>query len=158
MAKFGSFSINADGWLPLRSFEGLSSSLLRWLVISDNLSVRVLLLRSSVIHGFVTEPWYSRHVLFSHKRACWSVVFGSRHSGFRHSCSTFCLIVWVCGLEFARPHALLCVLLCCTQFVFFIGCVHSCYILCCVARSLGIHWMHVVMSCVNEHVAYKYSH
>ncbi len=30
--------------------------------------VRVLSLRSSIIHGFVTEPWYSRHVLFSHER------------------------------------------------------------------------------------------
>ncbi len=76
-------------------------------------------------------------------------------SGFGHSRSTFCLFVWVCGLEFARPHALLstCVLLCCTQFVFFfIGCVHSCYILCCVAHSLCISLavcFHVVMSCVN---------
>ncbi len=41
-------------------------------------------------------------------------------SGFGHSRSTFCLFVEVCGLEFARPHALLsmCVLWCCTQFVF----------------------------------------
>ncbi len=45
-------------------------------------SVRVLSLRSSVIHGFVTEPWHSRHVLFSCERLvlCWSMVFGSRHS------------------------------------------------------------------------------
>ncbi len=35
--------------------------------------------------------------------------------GFGHSRSTFCLFVWVC--------------------------VHSCYILCCVARSLCIHWL-----------------
>ncbi len=35
--------------------------------------VRVLSLRSSVIHGFVTEPWYSRHVLFSFERVCSSV-------------------------------------------------------------------------------------
>ncbi len=28
-------------------------------------------------------------------------------SGFGHLRSTFCLFVWVCGLEFARPHALL---------------------------------------------------
>ncbi len=42
-------------------------------------------------------------------------------SGFVHSRSTFCLFVRVCSLEFARPHALLstCVLLCCTQFVFY---------------------------------------
>ncbi len=83
-------------------------------------------------------------------------------SRFGHSRSTFCLFVGVCGLEFARPHALLstCVLLCfacsscfsrlrafmlylvlCgTQLVYFIGCVLSCcHVLC-------------------EHVAYEFSH
>ncbi len=31
----------------------------------------------------------------------------------------------------------------------FIGCVHSCYVLCCVVRSLGIHWLHAFMlSCL----------
>ncbi len=30
--------------------------------------VRVLSLRSGVIHGFVTEPWHSHHVLFSRER------------------------------------------------------------------------------------------
>ncbi len=39
MAKFDSFSIIADGWLPLRSSEGLSSSLLMCSVISDHLRV-----------------------------------------------------------------------------------------------------------------------
>ncbi len=39
MVKFGLFSIIADGWLPLRSSEGLSSSLLRCSVISDHLRV-----------------------------------------------------------------------------------------------------------------------
>ncbi len=60
-------------------------------------SVRVLSLRSSVIHGFVTEPWFSRYVRVSCERAassvlkpcalssacldsCWSVVFRSWHS------------------------------------------------------------------------------
>ncbi len=62
-------------------------------------------------------------------------------SGFGHSRSTFCLFVGVCGLEFARPHTLLstCVLLCCTQFVIFIGCLLSC--------------CHVL----SEHVAYEFS-
>ncbi len=65
----------------------------------------------------------------------------------------FSVIVWVCGLEFPRPHALLstCVLLCCTQFVFLsAACIHV--ISCAVARSLCISWtvcFHVVMSCVN---------
>ncbi len=59
----------------------------------------------------------------------------------------FSVIVWVRGLEFARHRALLstCVLLLHAVRVS-IGCVHLCYILCCVARSLYIH---VVMSCVN---------
>ncbi len=74
-------------------------------------------------------------------------------SGLGHSRSTLCLFVGVCGLEFARPHALLstCVLLLHAVRVF-IGCVHSCYILYCVARSLCISLaacFHVVMSCVN---------
>ncbi len=31
----------------------------------------------------------------------------------------------------------------------FIGCVHSCYILCCVARSLSINWLCAFMlSCL----------
>ncbi len=38
------------------------------------LPVRVLSLRASVIHGFVTEPWHSRHVLFSRERAASSVL------------------------------------------------------------------------------------
>ncbi len=73
-------------------------------------------------------------------------------SGFGHSCSTFCLFVGVCSLEFARPHALLstCDLLLHAVHVF-IGCMHSCYILCCVACRLCISLaacFHVVMSCV----------
>ncbi len=87
----------------------------------------------------VTEPWNSRHVLFlcectassvlepcTLSSSCWSVVLGSSctrvlsfglMSRFGHSRSMFCLLVWVCGLEFARPRALLstCVLWCCTQ-------------------------------------------
>ncbi len=70
-------------------------------------------------------------------------------SGFAHSRSMLCLIVGACGLEFAQPCALLstcvmfcvvarsscfyrlrafmlCIVLCGTQLVFFIGCVLSC--------------------------------
>ncbi len=56
-------------------------------------------------------------------------------SGFRHLRSTFCLIVLVCGLEFARSSVHVCFVVLHTVRVF-IGCVHSCYVLCCVARSL----------------------
>ncbi len=75
-------------------------------------------------------------------------------SGFVHSCSAFCLIVWVCGREFAPPRALLftSVVFCIAHSSCFIGCVHSCYVWCCVARSLCISLaacFHVVMSCVN---------
>ncbi len=38
------------------------------------LIVRVLSLRSRVIHGFVTEPWYSRHVWVLCERAASSVL------------------------------------------------------------------------------------
>ncbi len=94
--------------------------------------VRVLSLRSSVIHGFVTEPWHSLHVLFLCECAvssvleprtllsaclvlCWSVVFGSRHSclEFRFRVGVRTLALHVLShcvsvrLEFARPRALL---------------------------------------------------
>ncbi len=62
----------------------------------------------------------------------------------------FSVIVWVRGLEFARHRALLstCVLLLHAVRVS-IGCVHLCYILCCVARSLYIHWLRAfVLSCL----------
>ncbi len=124
--------------------------------------------------GFMTEPWHSRHVLFSCELEpcalssaclvlCWSVVFGSRHSclefcfvsGFGHSCSMFCLVLWACGLKFTRPRPLLstCVVFCVVaRSSCFIGCVRLCYVLCCVVRSLCFSWaacFHVVMSCVN---------
>ena len=94
--------------------------------------VRVLSLLSSVIHGFVTEPWHSRHVIvlmwvrgFETARAVCSrlrVLFhvgawGSdpgTHvllsfgflSGTGHSRSMFCLVVGVCGLQcFVLLHA-----------------------------------------------------
>ncbi len=73
-------------------------------------------------------------------------------SGFGHSRSMFCLIVWACGLEFARPHALLSTCFVLHAVCVFIGCMHSCYVLCCVACSSCISLaacFHVVMSCVN---------
>ncbi len=100
--------------------------------------------------SFLTEPWHSRHVLFLCECAAssvlepctlsstclvsyWSMLFRSRHFvlsfsfvlGFGHSLCVFCLVVWVCSLE--RALLSTCVLWCCTQFMFFIGCVHSCY-------------------------------
>ncbi len=152
--------------------------------------VRVLSLRSSVIHGFVTaltlpscpvlcecaassvlEP---RALLSACPVLCWSVVFGSQHSclEFRFRVGVRTLALHVLShcvsvrLEFARPRALLftcvvcvcvcgvarspcfhrlrafmlCLVLCGTQLVFFIGCV----LLCC----------HVLC----EHAAYECSH
>ncbi len=71
--------------------------------------------------------------------------------GFGHSRSTFCLFVGVCGLEFARPHALLslCVLLCCTQFVFLsAACIHD--ISCAVWHAACVfYWLRAFMlSCL----------
>ncbi len=121
--------------------------------------VRVLSLRSSVTHGFVTEPWYDHHVrvfmwarglecarvarslvcvpCFMLEHGVWIPALMSwvlvtwRGSDTR---APFSVIVWVRGLEFARHRALLstCILLCCTQFVF-----------------LSAACFHVVMSCVN---------
>ncbi len=144
--------------------------------------VRVLSL--SVIHGFVTEPWYSRHVLFSRERvassaleqctlssAClvsrWSVVYGSRHSclefRFRVRVRTLalhvlsqCVSVRSRVSSAARSSVHVCFVVLHAVPVL-IGCVPSCYVLCCVARSLCIHWLRAFMlSClVCEHVAYE---
>ncbi len=95
---------------------------------------------------------------------CWSVVFGSRHSclEFRFRVGVQTLAFHVLShcvsvrLEFARPRALLstCVVWCVALHAVrvFIGCVHSCYVLCCVARSSCfslVACFYVVMSCVN---------
>ncbi len=138
--------------------------------------VRVLLLQSGVIlwqstdtpimSSFCVSVLYSCALLSACLVSCCSMAFGSRHSclefwfvsGFGHSCSMFCLLVWACSLEFDRPCALLsmcllvlhavyrlcafmwCLVLWGTQLVYFIGCVLSCcHVLC-------------------EHVAYGYSH
>ncbi len=82
-------------------------------------SVRVLSLRSSVTHCFVTEPWYYRHVLFSNGHAassvlepfalssaclvsCWSMVFGSRHSCLEFR---FCVGVRTLALHVLSPRS-----------------------------------------------------
>ncbi len=148
--------------------------------------VRVLSLRSSVIHGFVTEPWYSHHVrvfmwargfecarvarslvcvpCFMLERGVWipalmfwvSVTW--RGSDTR---APFSVIVWVRGLEFARHRALLstCVLLCCTQFVFLsAACI---YVISCAVWHAACIFIGCVLSCCHvlcEHVAYEFSH
>ncbi len=125
---------------------------------------------------FVIEPWYSRHVLFSHERAasrvlepcalssvclvsCWSVVFGSRHSclefRFRVRVRTLALHVLSHCVSVrsrvrlaTRSSVHVCFVVLHAVRVF-IGCMHSCYVLCCVARSLCIHWLHAFMlSCL----------
>ncbi len=76
---------------------------------------------------------------------CWNVVFGSRHSclEFRFHVGVWTLTLHVlsyCGSVRSRVHLPVLsyprVLCCFTQFMFFIGCLHSCYVLCCVAHSL----------------------
>ncbi len=137
--------------------------------------VRVLSLRSSVIHGFVTEPWYSHHVrVFMWARgfescalssaclvSCWSVVFGSRHSCFEFL-----------SRDGVRTLALHFLSLCECAVSSSLGTAHSCpRVFCCVARSSCFYRLrafmlylvlcgrqlvyslavcfHVVMSCVN---------
>ncbi len=126
--------------------------------------------------GFVTEPLHSRHVLFSSKRAttsmlepcalssaclvsCWSLVFVSRHSWLEFQFCigvrtlalrvlSRCVSVWSRSVAHSPVHMFCGVHAVCV----FIGCVHSCYVLCCVARSLCISLaacFHVVMSSVN---------
>ncbi len=90
--------------------------------------------------------------------SCWSVVLGCLEFQFRVRIRTLALYVLsriVSMQSQVRPRACssvhVCFLLLHTVLVF-IGCVHSCYVLCCVARSLCFSWVacfHVVMSCVN---------
>ncbi len=141
--------------------------------------VRVLSLRSSVIHGFcdraLTLPscpvfmwvwvrvWVRVRVRVRvrHSLACMPCLMLERGvripalmsfvSGFGHSRSAFCLVMWVCGLEFARSRALLsmCVLWCCTQFVLLsAACIHV--ITCAVWHAACVfHWLRAfMMSCL----------
>ncbi len=125
-----------------------------WIVYLEytNIVVRVLSIRSSVIHGFVTEPWFSRHVRVSCEHAassvlepwalssaylvsCWSVVFGSRHSclefQFRVRVRTLALrflSLWECMVSSS------------------LDCAFSCpRVFCCVARSSCFYRLHAFM-------------
>ncbi len=152
----------------------------------SEICVRVLSLRSSVIHGFVTEPWYSHPVrvfmwargfecarvarslvcvpCFMLERGVWIPALMSwvlvtwRGSDTR---APFSVIVWVRGLEFARHRALLStwVLLCCTQFVFLsAACI---YVVSCAVWHAACIFIGCVLSCCHvlcEHVAYEFSH
>ncbi len=158
--------------LKIISTNQIRSSHIKSIIFTKKFNISFTLKLSGFCHfglvsfmGFVTEPWHSRHVLFLCECAassalssawlvsCCSVVFEFM-SGFGHSRSMFCLVVWACGLKFARPLArplaLLstCVLCCGTQFVFLSAeCIHV--VLCCVARSLYIHWLRAFMlSCL----------
>ncbi len=113
--------------------------------------------------AFVTEPWHSRHVLFLCARAMHSLIYmpcfviergvwipalmSWVSVRFGHSRSMFFFVVWACGLEFARPCALLS--LWCTQFVFLsAACIHV--MSCAVWHAACIfHWLRAFMlSCL----------
>ncbi len=136
-----------------------------WFMFTLLICVRVLSLRSSVIHVFVTEPRHSRHVLFSRERAassalepcalssaclvsCWSMVFGSWQSclefRFRVGVQTLALYVRSHCVS-VRSRVSPCVLWCCTQFVFLTAaCIHVVWHAACV-----FHWLRAFMlSCL----------
>ncbi len=96
--------------------------------------------------------------------SCWSVVFGSRHSCLefwsRDGVRTLALLflsLCECAVSSSRsrvrsaPRTLVHVCFVVLHAVrVSIGCVQLCYMLCCVARSLYIHWLCAFMlSCVN---------
>ncbi len=137
--------------------------------IFNSLTVRVLSLRSSVIHGFVTEPWYSHHVrVFMWARGfecarvcvpCFMLERGVRIPALMSWVSVtwrgsdtrapFSVIVWV---RSAPRSALLSTCVCCvTRSSCFYRLRAFMYILCCVARSLDIHWLRAFMlSCMES--------
>ncbi len=171
--------MNPKHYSKLPPYEFISNVSINYEIISNfstvNQSVRVLSLRSSVIHGFVTEPWHSRYVLFSYECAassvfepcalssaclvsCWSVVFESWHSCLefrfraggsdtRAPCSC-CVGVQsqVCSATHSSVHVY-CVL-CSTRFVFSHVHIQSHAKTSCVfARSLCIYRLHAFMLC-----------
>ncbi len=86
--------------MDVELFSDVSISLLLYKLHID---IRVLSLRSGVIHGFCDRA-NSRHVLFLCEHVAWSVMLGSStidlsfgFVGFGHSRSLFCLVVWACG-------------------------------------------------------------
>ncbi len=140
-----------------------------WFMFTLLICVRVLSLRSSVIHVLWQSHGHSRHVLFSRQRAassalepcalssaclvsCWSMVFGSWQS-----CLEFRFVFGFRQLALQRSVSLCecavsripCVLWCCTQFVFLsAACIHV--VLCGTRLVFSLAaCFHVVMSCVN---------
>jgi len=71
-------------------------------------------------------------------------------TGFGHSRSIFCHCVSARSRVRSAPRTLVHVCFVVLHAVrVSIGCVHLCYILCCVARSLYIHWLRAIMlSCL----------
>ncbi len=110
-----------------------------------------------VIHGFVTEPWYSHVRVFM-----WARGFECARVARSLVCVPCFMLergVWIpafCHCVSARsrvrsaPRTLVHVCFVVLHAVrVSIGCVHLCYILCCVARSLYIHWLCAFMlSCL----------
>ncbi len=98
--------------------------------------VRVLSLRSRVIHGFVTEPWYSHHVPFSCERA-WLRDMLHSYLEFRFRVGVRTLVLRFLSLcECAVSSSL--------------GCALSCpRVFCCVARSSCFYRLGAFMlSCI----------
>ncbi len=147
----------------------------RWRPFWGGGSVRVLSLRSSVIHGFVTEPWYSHHVrvfMWARGFECAGVArslvcvpcFMLEHGVWIPALMSWVSVTWwgsdtrapfsviVCARSRVRsaPRTLVHVCFVVLHAVrVSIGCVHLCFILCCVARSLYIHWLRAFMlSCL----------
>ncbi len=128
------------------------------------------------MHGFVTEPWHSRHGLFSCERAassmlepcaissaclvsCWSVVFGSWHSclEFRFRVGVRTLVLHVlshfvsmrCRVRSAACFSVL-VLCCVCCFVRLDYHVMFCALLCGTSFCFSLAaCFHVIMSCLN---------
>ncbi len=116
------------------------------------LIVRVLSLRSSVIHGFVTEPWYSRHVrvfMWAHGFECARVA--------RSLVCVPCFVLergvwipalmsWVSVRVGVRTLALHFLSLCVCAVSSSLGTAHSCpHVFCCVARSSCFYWLRAFM-------------
>ncbi len=128
------------------------------------------------MHGFVIEPWHSRHGLFSCERAtssmlepcaissaclvsCWSVVFGSWHSclEFRFRVGVRTLVLHVlshfvsmrCRVRSAACFSVL-VLCCVCCFVRLDYHVMFCALLCGTSFCFSLAaCFHVIMSCLN---------
>ncbi len=145
------------------------------LFVTYTIIVRVLSLRSSVIHAFVTAlilPSCPRFHVSARLRVCSSralsrpralfhvgawcsdpgthVLSFGHVTGFGHSRSIFCHCVSARSRVRSAPRTLVHVCFVVLHAVrVSIGWVHSCYILCCVARSLDIHWLRAFMlSCL----------